>query len=157
MTYDEAKTMTERLRERGNAASFSTSEKVEIERLYQATLGKKFRVTSCQRCYHDALIEITLYLRRHNAMPTINEKQYTLRNGFIIRAAEFHDGEVFSNANLTDEIAAEYLAKYPHMAKYFATIPEKPVFKSADATKAGRAVNYPRKQRKPRKTKITDK
>ena len=90
-------------------------------------------------------------------MPTINEKQYTLRNGFIIRAAEFHDGEVFSNANLTDEIAAEYLAKYPHMAKYFATIPEKPVFKPADALKSDKVVNYPRKQRKPRKTKITDK
>lgn len=156
MTYDEAKAMTEQLRERGKA-SFSASEKVTIERLYAEVLGKKFRVTSCQRCYHDAVLEIALYLRKHNTMPTIEKKQYTLRAGFIIRAAEFHDGKVFSNANLTDEIAEEYLAKYPHMAKYFATIPEKPVLKPSDALKADGVANYPRKQRKPRKTKITDK
>ena len=154
MTYDEAQRLTDGLRERFNT-SFSPSDKTLIKRLYNEVLGKTFRQTSCQRCYHDAVIEIALHLRKNKTMTT--KKNYTLRSGFIISCPDFHNGQHYTNDNLTDEIAAEYLAKYPHMAKYFATIPEKPVFKPADALKADKAANTPRKQRKPRKTKITNK
>lgn len=154
MTYDEAQRLTDGLRERYNTA-FSPSDKTLIKRLYNEVLGKTFRQTSCQRCYHDAVIEIALHLRKTKTMTT--KKNYTLRSGFIISCPDFHNGQHYTNDNLTDEIAAEYLAKYPHMAKYFATIPEKAVFKPVEATKPVNPNNTPRKARKPRKTNISEK
>lgn len=153
MTYAEAVTITERLRERGNA-SFSPSEKDEIRKLYEITLGKKFRATTCQQCYHDAVIEIALYLRKNDElMETIRPKNYELRNGFIIHATEFHNGAIFTNANLTDEIAAEYLEKYPNKARFFSRIPEKPVLKPSDAPKAVEVSSLSSAPKKTRKTK----
>ena len=152
MTYDEAVQITNRLRERGNA-SFSPSEKSDIERLYPLVLGKKFRVTSCQRCYHDAVIEIALYLRSHDTMPEIKEKLYELRHGFIIHCPEFHGGKVFSNANITDEIAAEYWERYPNMRKFFDKVPEKPVLSASNGAKDDGVGNVPQAEKKPRKTK----
>ena len=154
MTYDEAQRLTDGLRERFNTA-FSPSDKTLIKRLYNEVLGKTFRQTSCQRCYHDAVIEITLHLRKTKTMTT--KKNYTLRSGFIISCPDFHNGQHYTNDNLTDGIAAEYLAKYPHMAKYFATIPEKAVSKPVEATKPVNPNNTPRKARKPRKTNISEK
>lgn len=154
MTYDEAQRLTDGLRERFNTA-FSPSDKTLIKRLYNEVLGKTFRQTSCQRCYHDAVIEIALHLRKTKTMTT--KKNYTLRSGFIISCPDFHNGQHYTNDNLTDEIAAEYLAKYPNMAKYFATIPEKAVSVASTATKPVNPNNTLRKARKPRKTNISEK
>lgn len=148
MTYEEAVRLSDGLRERGNA-SFSPSEKETIKRLYSAVLGKTFRITSCQRCYHDAVIEIVLYLRKHKKME--EKKNYELRAGFIIHGVEFHDGKIFTNENLTDEIAAEYLERYPDKARFFARIPEKTAEKPVSEPKATEVVSNPPKERKPRK------
>lgn len=85
------------------------------------------------------------------------EKKYTLRAGFIVACPDFHNGAHYTNDNLTDEIAAEYLAKYPNMAKYFATIPEKAVSKPVEATKPVNPNNTPRKARKSRKINNSEK
>lgn len=154
MTFDEAQRLTDGLRERFNTA-FSPSDKDLIKRLYSVVLGKTFRQTSCQRCYHDAVIEIALFLRKNKTMA--KEKKYTLRAGFIVACPDFHNGAHYTNDNLTDEIAAEYLAKYPNMAKYFATIPEKAVSKPIEVTKPVNPNNTPRKARKPRKTNNSEK
>jgi hypothetical protein len=42
-----------------------------------------------------------------------------MRAGFIIQCPSFHKGEVFTNANLTDKIAEEYLKKFPKQKDYF--------------------------------------
>ena len=152
MTYDEAVTRTNELRERGNAP-FSPLEKSDIEKMYYLTLGKRLRVTSCQRCYHDALIEIALYLRKNTTMPEIKEPNYVLRHGFIIHCPEFHNGQVFSNKNITDEIAAEYIERYPNMAKFFDKKPEKPVSLRSDASKEVGVGNITPAEKKPRRTK----
>lgn len=49
---------------------------------------------------------------------------YRLRAGFIIACPEFRNGKIFTNDNLTNEVAKEYLAKYPLQEKYFSVIPE---------------------------------
>ena len=49
---------------------------------------------------------------------------YRLRAGFIIACPEFRNGKIFTNDNLTNEVAREYLAKYPQQEKYFSVIPE---------------------------------
>lgn len=154
MTYEEAVTLTDGLRERGNA-SFSPSEKGTIKRLYSAVLGKTFRVTSCQRCYHDAVIEIALYLRKNKKME--EKKNYELRAGYIIHTPEFHDGKIFTNDNLTDEVAAEYLKKYPQKARFFARIPEETAETAANEPKNTDVASSSPKERKPRKLKNSKK
>jgi hypothetical protein len=52
-------------------------------------------------------------------------------------------GKVFTNANLTDEVAVAYLERFPNKAVFFASIPKK-----NDAV-----VTAPAKTRKPRRTK----
>lgn len=74
-------------------------------------LGKRFRKTSCQQCYHDALIEICLYLKNHNTMA--NQKKYIMRAGFIIHSPVFDGGKVYTNDNLTDDVAERYMDMFP--------------------------------------------
>lgn len=122
MTVEEAKTLCEDLRTRFDSP-FSILDKQTIERLYYEVLGKQFVKTSCQQCYHDGLIEIYLYLKKNNAMK--ERCKARLRAGFIIVCPTFHGGKVFTNDNLTDEIAAEYLEQFPSKAVFFAEKPAK--------------------------------
>lgn len=122
MTYQEALDQSEMLKAHLNGA-FSALEKAQIETLYGEVLGKQFKRTSCQRCYHDALIEIILYLRKEGKM---KEKcNYSLRAGFIIHCPTFHNGKIYTNDNLTDEVAKAYLEAFPNQKPMFAKIPEK--------------------------------
>lgn len=106
---------------RGHVDSgLSSMEKAEITKLYREVLGKEFKPTSCRDCYRDACIEMELYLRKNGAMK--QKSLYMLLNGVIIR--EFGTGRVFSNANLTDKVAEEWLRKYPNQIKMFASYPE---------------------------------
>ena len=150
MTYQEATELAEGLRERFHA-SFSASDKETIKRLYSAVLGKELRVTSCQRCYHDAVIEITLKLRKTKTMA--QEMNYRLKAGAIIMCPDFHNGQIYTNDNLTDEVAAEYLGKFPTQANLFSKIPEKPVLNASDGAKADGVGNLPQDKKKPAKTK----
>lgn len=110
MTYDEALNICRELRTRYDAP-FSTSDKQRIERLYEAVFLERMKPTSCQSCYHDALIRIYTYLKREGKM---REKcNYRLRAGFIIHCPNFRRGKIYTNYNLTDEVAEEYLAMFP--------------------------------------------
>ena len=123
MTYDEAITISERLKAHLNTNdAFSVSEKAEIEALYAAVLDKPFKRTRCQRCYHDALIEVVVYLRKEGKMK--EKTAYALRAGFIIHCPSFHNGKIYTNNNLTDEIAAEYLSIFPSKRPMFSKIPD---------------------------------
>ena len=116
MTLEQAKTLTNDLRGRFNAP-FSSFDKQNIEQLYYEVLGKEFKPTTCQQCYHDALIEIYLYLKRENKMKA--KCNYRMRAGFIINCPTFHNGTVYTNANLTDKVAEEYIAAFPQNADLF--------------------------------------
>jgi hypothetical protein len=121
MTYAEAISLCEELKGRFDLP-FSPLDKHRIEQLYAEALGKEFHPTTCQQCYHDALIEITLYLRKNKRMKA--KCQYRLRAGVIINCPNFHNGEIYTNNNLTDEVAAEYLKRYPQQADLFQALPE---------------------------------
>ena len=135
MSFEEAKIKAERLRGRFDAP-FSFSDKKEIEVMYWEVLGKRLSPTNCQQCYHDALIEIYLYLKNNNKMK--EKSNYRLRAGFIINTPAFNNGKVYSNANLTDEVAESYLAKYPEQVKMFEVLPKGFSVKSVQ-TKAKKA------------------
>lgn len=120
MTYKEATAKVGELKARFDSP-FDATDKAVIETLYFEVTRKRFVPTTCQQCYHDALIEIYLKLKKENAMPkTCN---YAMKAGFIISCPDFYHGKIFTNENLTDKVAHEYLKKYPHMESYFQKIP----------------------------------
>lgn len=121
MKVEDAKTIVEELKGRFEAP-FSSSDKAHIVRLYWEVLGKEFKPTSCQQCYHDALIEVYLYLKKYNKM---KEKcNYRMRAGFIISCPRFANGKIYTNDNLTDEVAEEYLAQFPKNVEMFQQLPK---------------------------------
>lgn len=104
---------------RGHTA-LSTSNKSEVELMYRQVLNKDFVKTSCNDCYHDAIIEMYLYLKRTGNMK--QKSNYTLKNGVLLQA-EFGSNTMYTNANLTDEVAENYLAKNPKGEILFASLP----------------------------------
>lgn len=120
MNIEDAMTHVEELRGRMNA--LSSSDKTMIAELYEQVLGKTFRKTSCNDCYRDAVILVYTHLKKHGTM--VSQLQYRLRAGYLINSPLFHGGKVYSNANLTDEVAEEYLRMFPHKAVFFDHIPD---------------------------------
>lgn len=100
-------------------APFNQADKDAIERTYKAVIGRTFVQTSCQQCYHDAVVEIYHHIKKYGKMAEV--KKYNLKAGAIINCPNFQKGKVFSNENLTDEIAAEYLKEYPDQVGLFET------------------------------------
>jgi hypothetical protein len=121
MTYQEALVIVTELRGHGNAP-FSVEQKRLIAAIYPEIMGKPFRRTACQRCYHDAVIEMAVKLRKEQKM---REKcDYHMRAGFIIRCGDFDGGEIYTNANLTNDVARRYLERFPQKRAMFDRIPE---------------------------------
>lgn len=138
MTIEQARTQIEQLKARLSGA-FSTAEKQQIRTLYELTFGRTFRQTSCQRCYHDAVIEIYLKLRK---MKKIEPKcSYRMRAGFIVSCPTFHGGKIFTNDNLTDEIAEEYIALFPNQSAMFDKVAEKRAETAQDGETTAQVVN----------------
>lgn len=104
---------------RGKTA-LSAFDKSDIELMYREVLGKDFVKTSCNDCYHDAVIEMYLYLKRTGNMK--EKSNYTLKNGVLLQT-EFGSNTMYTNANLTDEVAENYLAKNPKGEIFFASMP----------------------------------
>ena len=121
MTIEEARASIMDLRGRF-ASPYNQTDKGRIERLYWAVLGRVFRPTSCQNCYHDAVIEIYSYLKKHDTMA--EERKYLLKAGAIINTPAFDQGKIYSNANLTDDVASRYLEKFPNQVVLFQKLPE---------------------------------
>jgi len=130
MTYEEALTIVEELRGR-SFAPFSLEDKQTIARLYPEITGKTFRKTACKRCYQDAVIEMAVKLRKEQKM---REKcDYHMRAGFIIRCGDFDNGQIYTNANLTNDVAKRYLERFPNKRNMFDRIPEEPAETPAEA------------------------
>lgn len=119
MTYEEALLIVNELRGRFESG-FSTSDKEVIETLYREALRKEFKRTNCQDCYRDALIEVYNYLKTEKKMKA--KCLYVLLAGVIIQ--DFANGKVYTNANLTDEVAEGYLKRFPKQIKMFQSYPE---------------------------------
>lgn len=112
---------------------FSSSDKSTIENLYYEVIGKTFVPTSCQQCYHDGLIEIYHYIKNNGKMA--EKLNYRLKAGAIINCPAFMSGKVFSNDNLTDDVAEKFLKQFPDNVELFQKIPKK--VKSPDTGAGG--------------------
>lgn len=76
-----------------------------------------------------------------------------MRAGFIIRTPDFENGKIYTNDNLTDDVAERYMTQYPSKREMFV---ERQDF-TFKAVETPEAVNTTTKARKPRKTKKNNK
>lgn len=124
MELSEAKQILKELRGRFDSP-YSSSDKSTIEDLYFEVLGKSFRPTSCQQCYHDAVIEMYCYIKKNNSMA--EKSNYRLKAGVIINCPNFQGGKIYTNDNLTDKVASDFLKMFPEQVSIFQKVPaEKP-------------------------------
>lgn len=122
MSLKEAIEAVVRLKEHLKNGAFSAEQKKEIVVLYREVVGKEIRDCNCHDRYSDALVEIYSYLKRNGKMKvTCN---YRLKSGVVIQI--FGSSEVYTNDNLTDEVAATYIEKYPGAVDLFEHIPPAP-------------------------------
>ena len=112
-------------------APYNPSDKLLIRRLYREVLGKEMRKTSCQTCYHDAVVEMYCYIKNKGRMA--KTRKYLLKAGAVIQNPNFEGGKVYTNVNLTDAVAEKYLKKYPGRAVLFQRIPKKTANKAPQA------------------------
>ncbi len=97
----------------------SSEDKKTIEELFPKVLGKEVRRCKCKDRHSDALIEMYNYLK-NNEMK--NKSKYTLKAGAVLTV--FGDPRIYTNANLTDEVAKEFLKAHPEKLNLFARVPE---------------------------------
>ena len=130
MTVDEVKILLSDLN-RGYNTPYSSAEQATIERLYYEVLGKRLSGCRCPDRWHDAVLEINSYIKKHGKMK--EKSNYKLRAGVILQIAG--SSEIYTNDNLTDEVAAAFLKEHPNAAGRFEVIPT--AKKDAEAPKAG--------------------
>jgi hypothetical protein len=122
MTYAEAMTTLTRLRSLliagGDDSVYNEEDREIIATLYQSECGKAIRQCNCRDRYTDAVIETYITLKKRGIMAS--EQSYKLRPGVIIWVGN----TVYSNHNLTDEVAAAYLETHPEARGKFERIPE---------------------------------
>ena len=89
-----------------------------IDRLYWAVCRKHLRKCRCKNVEKDALLEIyakLMYQRKSNKKMA----QAKLVNGVVLK----WQGNHYTNANLTDEVAREFLDAFPVRKDWFAVLP----------------------------------
>ena len=99
-----------------------------IDRLYWAVCRKHLRKCRCKNVEKDALLEIYAKLMYHHK---INKTmaQAKLVNGVVLK----WQGNHYTNANLTDEVAREFLASFPQRKDWFAELPSASTAKEVTA------------------------
>lgn len=130
MTVDEAKVLLADLN-RGYNSPYSTSEQAVVEKLYHEVLGRPIRRCRCPDKWRDAVLEIYSYIKKHGKMK--EKSNYKLRAGVILQIAG--SSEIYTNDNLTDEVAASFLKEHPNAAGRFEVIPS--AKREASASKTG--------------------
>ena len=119
MTEQEALAELNDLRGLADTGSLAVA-KERVEKLYFAVLGKHLRRCRCRNILQDALLEIYTKLRKKDKK-TMDPNKATAKlvNGVVI----FWKGNHYTNSNLTDEVAREFLASFPQRKDWFYALP----------------------------------
>lgn len=79
----------------------------------------------CVNCLYDALI--LLRIRMKNDAPRLKaqlECRYRLKAGVVLHMDGDTGAGLYTNANLTDDIAARWLREHPETRHYFSQLPD---------------------------------
>lgn len=102
--------------------------KERIDRLYWAVCRKHLRKCNCKDKYRDALLEIYSKLMYHKKTNT-SMAQAKLVRGVVLQ----WKGNHYTNSNLTDEVAREFLASFPQRKDWFEILPSATTAKAVSA------------------------
>lgn len=116
-------------------ATYTPQEAARISAAY-LQIFKRQVVRTCGNCLGDALAElVAFYCKDKERMKEQQECTYQLRAGMLIRM-NFGDNVYYSNANLTDKVAEEYILANPSRLSDFAKYPAS-IVKKIEALKDG--------------------
>ena len=129
-----------------------------IDRLYWEVCRKHLRHCRCKNVEKDALLEIYAKLKFNTKTnTTMAQAKARLVNGVVIRVGGTH----YTNANLTDEVARQFLEVFPQRKDWFAVLPSEPkedtpekgTETAPNAVKAEKGTTTPKKEKSPKKGK----
>lgn len=130
----------------------------EFAPLYRKYLHKDIPACKCPDKVRDAVIELYTFLKRNN-MEKLNNKTAVLRAGCVLYHVKGYEG-IFTNANLTDEVARAFLEQRPDKKTWFDTLPAPvaentpaPVVEEAPETPAENETPTPEPKKRGRKSK----
>ena len=89
-----------------------------VDRLYWAVCRKHLRTCKCKNVEKDALLEIYAKLMYHKKTNT-TMAQARLVRGVVLQ----YKGAHYTNSNLTDEVARDFLASFPQRKDWFEILP----------------------------------
>lgn len=92
----------------------------ELADLYYITFEEQMKV-GCGACYDKAYIRLKQKLNILENKKEVKEKNFVLKVGYI---REFNSREMYTNDNLTDEVAIAYLKKNINRKVQFSKLPE---------------------------------
>ena len=115
-----------------------------IDRLYWAVCRKHLRTCQCKNVEKDALLEIYAKLKYHQKTNT-TMAQARLVNGVVLQ----WKGNHYTNSNLTDEVAREFLASFPQRKDWFAELPSASTAKEVTAEVAESPSNEGKAEKQP--------
>jgi len=100
--------------------NLSATDKNYIENIYLQIFRRKIKNCGCAEIdkYGDAINDISIYLKKNKIM---KKSDYTLKNGVVLRNPKIKD--VVTNANITNELAEEYLKENQKYINQFAAFP----------------------------------
>lgn len=128
MTEQEAQAELMILRGLASSGNDLALVKERIDRLYWAVCRKHLRKCNCKDKYKDALLEIYAKLTYHQKTNT-TMAQAKLVRGVVL---QWH-GNHYTNSNLTDEVAREFLASFPQRKDWFEILPSATTAKAVSA------------------------
>lgn len=118
MTLEGAKIELERLRGIASNGGDLAQHKREIAELYYLTTGKALRECRCKNVLTDALAEIYAKLK------TITKMQIERKAKMVCGVVLQWQGNHYTNANITDDVARAFLAQFPERKDWFEILPE---------------------------------
>ena len=148
MTYDEAQAEFNELRGLAKNGRDLANYKERIAKLYQLVCRKTLRKCNCKNVLSDAMAEIYAQLKHYTTHMEEFKTQARLVNGVVLQWGGNH----YTNNNLTDKVARDFLAKFPQRKNWFSTLPsatsEKEVVAEVAETPEKRAEIAPAEDKK---------
>jgi len=100
-------------------SGFSSSDRLLLDKLHRFIYGSEITNTGCSDCYRDAYVMIYNKLKTDKEMP--KAPNYILKGGAIIHPVG--TSRFYTNPLPSDDIAEEFLSKFPQEVNKFAQLP----------------------------------
>ena len=150
MTNEQAHTELAALRGLIDSGADLASLKGRIDALYFAVCGKHLRKCNCKNVEMDAIVEIHRKLKMYESKKIdMTQAQARLVRGVVLQ----WKGNHYTNSNLTDEVAREFLASFPQRKDWFEILPSATTEKAVVAEVADEPSSEVKAESEPATTK----